>query len=125
MKLWLKILLRFLLTIVLVWAMATYLDQYFFLTGGWKAWIIIAALITLMNLLVRPLLDLAIAPLKLLATLLAMIIVNGVFLWITVWIAAHMDPKLVMLDIQGGIGGWIVVMSILGVAKWLMKLVIR
>ncbi len=125
MKVLLRILLRFLLSIALVWALATYLDAYFFVTGGWKAFVIIAALLTLMNLLVRPILDLIVAPLRLLANLLAMILVNGIFLWLIVWIVDQMNPALVTLDIQGGIGGWIVVMLALGVAKWVMKLLIR
>ena len=54
MPLSLRRLLRLTLTLLLVRVLATYLDQYFFVTGGWKAYVIIAALITLMNLIVRP-----------------------------------------------------------------------
>lgn len=125
MPLSLRILLRFVLTIILVWAMSTYLDQYFFVTGGWKAYVIIAALLTLMNLLVRPVLDLIVLPLKFFATILAVILVNGVFLWLTVWIVDHMERSLVTLDILGGVGGWIVVMLTLGLAKWLMKVSLK
>ena len=125
MPLSLRILLRFVLTIILVWALSTYLDQYFFVTGGWKAYVIIAALLTLMNLLVRPVLDLIVLPLKFFATILAVILVNGLFLWLTVWIVDHMERTLVTLDILGGIGGWIVVMLVLGVAKWFMKVSLK
>ncbi len=125
MPLWIRLLLRFLLTIVLVWAMATYMDQYFFVTGGWIAYVIIAALITLMNLIVRPILELVTLPLKLLATIVAIIIVNGVFVWLTILIISYMEPTLVTAEIQGGIGGWIVVAIILGLAKWLMKVTLK
>ncbi len=125
MPLWLRILFRFFLTLLLVWALSTYLDQYFFVTGGWKAYVIIAALLTLMNLLVRPVLDLIVLPLKFFATILAVILVNGLFLWLTVWIVDHMERTLVTLDILGGIGGWIVVMLVLGVAKWFMKVSLK
>jgi uncharacterized membrane protein YvlD (DUF360 family) len=79
-------------------------------------------LITLMNMIVRPILQLLTMPLKLLANILALIIVNFVFLWLTVWIVGAMSPELVTLDIQGGIAGWILVALILGLAKSLMKL---
>ena len=121
----LRLLLRFVLTILLVWALATYADQYFFVTGGWKAYVIIAALITLMNIVVRPILDLVVLPLKLLASILASIIVNGVFLWLTVWIVDHMEPSLVTLTILGGVGGWVVITITFGVAKWLMKAILK
>jgi putative membrane protein len=123
--LWLRILLRFVLTILLVWAMAKYLDQYFFVTGGLKAWVVIAALITLMNLFVRPILNVVTLPLRFFATMLAVILVNAVFLWLTVGIVKQMDPTMVLLDIQGGIGGWLVVALVLGFANWLMKMIIK
>ncbi len=78
-----------------------------------------------MNLLVRPVLDLIVLPLKFFATIFAVILVNGLFLWLTVWIVGHMEASLVTLDILGGIGGWIVVMLTLGLAKWLMKASLR
>ena len=125
MPLYLRLLLRFLLTLILVWALATYVDQYFFVTGGWKAYVIIAALITLMNLVVTPLLNVIMLPLKLLATILTIVLVNGIFLWLTVWIVDHMDRSLVTLDILGGLGGWIIVIVTLGMAKWVMKMVLK
>lgn len=124
-RLWLRILLRFILTIVLVWAMARYLDQYFFVTGGLPAWVIIAALLTLMNLFVRPLLNLITLPLRLFGMILAVILVNAVFLWLTVWIVEQMDPSLVLLDIQGGIGGWLVVALVLGFGNWILKVLLK
>lgn len=120
-----RILLRFLLTIGLVWWMAAYLDQYVFISGGFVAYVIIGALLTLMNLLVRPVLNAVTFPLRLLATILALIIVNGVFLGITYRITMKMDPSLVTFEILGGIGGWIVVMLILGIANWLMKISLK
>ena len=125
MPVWLRLLFRFALTLLLVWALSTYLDQYFFVTGGWKAYVIIASLITLMNLIVRPVLDMIVLPLKLLATILALVLVNAVFLWLTVWIVNHMERDLVTLDIQGGVGGWIVVILALGISKWLMKVSLK
>ena len=125
MPLWLRILLRFLLTVLLVWAMTVYLPEYFVITGGLKAFVIIGALITLMNMIVTPILELLVLPLRLLASLLAIIIVNGAFVWLTVWIVGAMEPTLVTLEIQGGIAGWIVVAIALGLGKWLMRISLK
>ncbi|MBI3331418.1 phage holin family protein [Candidatus Peregrinibacteria bacterium] len=120
-----QILFRFLLTILLVWAMATFMDQYFFLSGGFGAVIIVSALLTLMNLFVRPILNAATLPLRFLATILAIILVNGVFLWLTYEIVLRMDPNLVTLEILGGLGGWIVVALTIGLANWIMKMIVK
>ncbi|MDD4628072.1 MAG: phage holin family protein [Candidatus Peribacteraceae bacterium] len=117
----LRITIKAVLNIFLVWLMATYLDQYFQLTGGWRAIIIIAALITLLNLIVRPVLAIITIPLRLFATILAVIIVNGLFVWFTQMMVEKMDPAIVQLEIFGGLWGWIVVAVILGFANWLEK----
>ncbi|MFA6523467.1 MAG: phage holin family protein [Candidatus Peribacteraceae bacterium] len=120
-----RLILRTILNVLLVWVLTAYLPDYFFVHGGWIGAVIIGALLTLMNVLVRPLLDLLTTPLKLLATLVAFILVNGVFLWLTALIASMMDPALVSLQISGGVGGWIVVMIVLGIANWLMKILLK
>lgn len=117
----LKITLRAALTIALVWAMATYLDQYFALTGGWRAIVIVGALLTLLNLLVRPILALVTMPLRLFAGILAVIVVNGLFVWLTQFLVLKMDPAVVRLEIFGGVWGWIVVACAIGFANWVMK----
>ncbi len=117
----LRILLRALLNVLLVWLMATYLDQYFQLIGGWPAYVIVGALLTLMNIFVRPVLKILTLPFKLFATILAILLVNGVFVWLTVLIVQKMEPDLVRLEIFGGPWGWIVVATILGLGNWVMK----
>lgn len=114
-----------LLNILLMWALDTYLDEYVIVSGGWPAYVIIGALMTLLNLTLRPFLNAITLPLRLLATLLAIIIVNGVFLWIVYAVTLRMDPDLVVLTIDGGIGGWIVVALVIGVANWAAKLVTK
>jgi putative membrane protein len=120
MSLPLRILLRLILTIVLIWAMQEYLYDYFRVTGGIPAWIVIASLLTLMNLLVRPVLNVIALPLHFLAAILAFILVNAIFMGITVWITGRMEPDLVTMEIQGP-QGWIVVPIVLGFANWVMK----
>ncbi len=121
----LKITIKAILNVALVWAMATYLDQYFALTGGWRAIVIVGALFTLLNLLVRPILAVLTLPLKLFATILAVIVVNGVFVWLVHLIVLRMDPAIVGLTIFGGLWGWIVVATAIGFANWVMKEIIR
>ena len=118
-----RILLRALLNIGLVWFMATKMDAYFHLTGGIQGQIIVGSLLTLMNLFVRPVLAVVTLPLKLFATLLAIIVVNGIFVQLTDYIVQHMQEDLVTLEIYGGLWGWIVVAVLLGVGNWIMKVV--
>ncbi|NOS67751.1 MAG: hypothetical protein HOO67_05310 [Candidatus Peribacteraceae bacterium] len=125
MSLPIRILLRFLLTIGLVWAMNTYLHTWFVVTGGIPAYVIIAALITLMNIFVAPVLNLLAAPLKFFMTFVAVLLVNWIFLWLTIRIVSAMEPTLVTMQIKGGIPGWIVVIIALGVGKLVMKLVLK
>ena len=94
----LRILIKTLLNIAVVWLMATYLDQYFQLTGGPAAFVIIGALFTLLNMFVRPVLEILTLPFKLFATIIAIIIVNGGFIQLAHIIAANMDPNLVTLE---------------------------
>jgi len=121
----LKITIKAILNVTLVWAMATYLDQYFALTGGWRAIVIVGALLTLLNLLVRPILAVLTLPLKIFATILAVIVVNGIFVWLVHLLVLKMDPAIVGLEIFGGVWGWIVVAAAIGFANWVMKEIIR
>lgn len=108
-------------SIGLVWLLRLYLGGYFVLTGGYAAWITVGALLTLMNMTVRPILDIATLPLRFFATFLAIVIANGIFLWIAVKIVEHMDAKIVTLKIEGGLVGWIVLSFALGFAHWVIK----
>ena len=121
----LRLTIKFLLNIVIVWVLTTYLDQYFSVEGGLAAFIIVGALITLMNIFVRPVLALLTLPLKLLATILAIMIVNGVFLYLTMLITDHMDPTVVKMEILGGVGGWIVVAIVFGFLNWVERELFR
>jgi putative membrane protein len=116
----LRILLRFVLTIVLLWALVNF-TPYLDLGSGWNGLIIIGALVTLLNLLVRPLLEILTLPLKFFATLIAFIIVNGLVVWLLYFISQYMDTSYVTFAIQGGILGWIVIALVLGFGNWAMK----
>lgn len=109
---------------LLVYGLDQYVPQYVIIFGGVGAYVTIGNLLTLMNFLVRPLLNILSLPFKLIATLLTIITMNGLFLWLTYQIILQMDPTITALTITGGLSGWLIVSSILGVANWLMKAVL-
>lgn len=117
----LKLTLKFALNVVLTWTMATYLGQYFGLDGGMPAFVIVGALITLLNLFFRPIINVLLLPLRFFATIVAIMVVNGAFVYIVHLFTARMDPTLVRLEIYGGPWGWIVVAACFGFANWLLK----
>ncbi len=116
---------RFLVTIFLVWILSTNLNQYFSLTGGLKGIIIIGALITLMNLFVRPIIHLFFAPFHFFFGFIATIAANYAFLWLTIRIAEKFDATLVTFNVLGGWIGFLLIAIILGIANWVMKQLLK
>lgn len=116
-----RLILRTVFNMVVVWLMAEFLSEYFQLSGGIAAVIIVGALITLLNLLARPILSLITMPLKLFATILALMIVNGVFVQLVHVITSKMDPTLVRLEIFGGLLGWTIVAMVFGITNWVAQ----
>ena len=121
----LVLILKFVLNVALVWVLTVKLSQYFILTGDFGAYIVIGSLLTLLDIFVRPFLNAITLPLRLFATLLAFVLVHGVFLFITLYITEMMDPNVLTLSIGGGVIGWIVVALVLGTGNWIMRLVVR
>ena len=119
-----RILLRFLLTIALVWGLATFATDSVTIEGGWAAIVTIAALVTLLNMLARPLLVLLTLPFRLFAVFLATIIVNGVFVWLIILFTQLMDSQYIGFEIND-IAGWIIVAVVLGVGNWGMKMILK
>lgn len=105
--------------------MGTYIPETFTVTMTSNAYVTVGALLTLMNIIVRPLLSLLTLPLRLFATLFAVVLVQLVFLKLTLFIVNRMDPEVVTLTIQNGFAGWILVALIVGMGNWLMKILIR
>jgi uncharacterized membrane protein YvlD (DUF360 family) len=120
-----RLLMRLVLTILLVYLLSIFLDQTFFVDGGLIAYVIIGSLLTLMNVIVRPVLNLILMPFKLFMGIVVLIGANAFFLWLTERIAERMDPTLVILRVDQGLGGWILIALILGLANWIMKEVLR
>ena len=120
-----RILIQFGLNVCLVWFMAVYMDEYFRMSGDIGAYVVLGSLLTLMNLIVRPILNVALLPLKLFATILAIIILHGAFVQLAVMIVQRMDPEIITLEIFGGLLGWVVVAVIFGLANWIMKVMLK
>ena len=110
---------RFVVTTVLVWVMTMYLDQYFYVGGGWFGYVIVAALLTLLNFLLRPILNVVLLPLKLIATLIAIILANALFVWIVREISLKFDPSVVTLDLKGYTGRAMAGV-VFGIANWIV-----
>jgi len=122
----LQILVKSLLNIGLTWVMATYLSTYFVLTGGWPAIIIVGMVLMAMNVIVRPILNILTLPLRLFATILAIIIVNGLFLYgTTEFLSLFVDASIMTLAIGGGVGGWVVLSLVTGLGNWAIKAVMK
>lgn len=120
-----RLVMRLLLTIGLLWLLNTFLDQYFYVNGGLPAFIILGSLITLMNVIIRPVLQLVLLPFRFFFHLLTLVMLNALFLWLTLRIAAELDPDVVTFAVNGGIAGWLLIALLLGFAHWVMKETIR
>ena len=117
-----RLLIRFTFNIALVWFLAREFTQYFTLTGGWRGILILAALVTLTNLLVRPLLELLTFPLRLFLSLVASLLVNAACVAVLVAAARIIDPDLLAIR---GVAGWVFTILVLAVGNWLVKMLTR
>ncbi len=114
-----RLILQYALTVALLWGITRYLPDYLVIQGSLAAIPTVAALVLLLNLFARPIMKILTFPLKLIMTLVAVILVNALFLWILTKIAEQFDPTTAIVLVQGGLGGWIVVACILGCANWI------
>lgn len=117
----LKLTLKFVFNVIVVYALANTLGQYFGLDGGIPAYVIVGALMSLLNIFFRPILNIITLPLRLFATIIAVMVVNGAFVYVIHLFTLRMDPGLIRLEIYGGPWGWIVVAVCFGFANWLLK----
>ena len=121
MSLALKLVIKAVLNILLVYGMHRLIPQYVTVFGGLPAFVILGSLFTLLNLFLRPLLAVISFPFKLVAGLVTSILVNAFFLWVVHEIALRMDPNVVVFAITGGFVGWMAVSLVLGISNWVMK----
>ena len=120
-----KLLLRLAVNVGLVLFLQTSFGNYFTLTGGVKAIVLIGLLFAVINWVVVPILNVLSLPIKLLAWIVGFVLVNLVALWIAVTFVTALELETVTLAIRGGVVGWIVVSFILGFVNWLLKGILK
>ena len=108
----------------MVWLLNIFFVQYFEVIGGMPALIIIGALLTLMNVIARPIIHILTAPLAFFAGILAFILSNAAFLWLTLEIANRFDPNVVSVYLHGWVG-YVAAPIVLGIGNWIMKELVR
>lgn len=115
-----RLVLQYALTILLLWILLRLVPQYLVIEGSVMALPTVAALLMLLNIFARPVLKLFALPLKLFMTIVAIVLVNGIFLWMLTKIAERFDPSTAIVLVEGGLGGWIVVALALGMGNWIL-----
>ncbi len=120
-----KLIAQYALTVLALWLLIRFLPQYLVIEGSWVALPTVAALLMLLNMFARPVLKVLTFPLKLFMTIVAIVLANGLFLWLLENIAERFDPQTAVVLVQGGWGGWIVIALLLGLANWVIHHSIR
>ncbi len=120
-----KLAFRVFINVAIVLFLQGYFGTFFVLQGGYQATAIVALTFTVLNMLVVPVLHVLSLPIKMLAWIIAFILVNAAAVWLTVWFVAALSIPGISLAIGGGIVGWIFVSVILGVGNWIVKAVVK
>lgn len=120
-----RLIVQYVLTILLLVAITQLLPQYLRIEGSLAAIPTVAALLLLLNLFARPILKIITLPFRLFMTVVAVILVNGAFLWLLESIAERFDPATAVLVVEGGTTGWIVVALLLGLGNWILHHILK
>lgn len=115
-----RLLIQYALTLLLLWLLATFLPQFLEIGGDWRALPTIAALLLLLNIFARPLLNILTLPLKLFLSVVAVILANAAFLWLLERIAERFDPSVASMTIEGGWIGWFLIALLIGIGNWFL-----
>ncbi|MEK7137745.1 MAG: hypothetical protein AAB853_05690 [Patescibacteria group bacterium] len=121
----LRILFRITANVGVVVFLRELLPTSFLLSGGIKSAVAMSLLFTLLNAIVLPLLRLIVLPIRLLATLIATVLVNIAFLWITVQAVSILAIPGFTFAVGGGIAGWLIVSAALGLSNGLVRMIAR
>ncbi len=120
-----RIVILAILNVLTVWVLASQLPEFLQVQGGVPAYVVAGVLLTILNTIVRPVLNLIVLPIKLFAGLLALILANGLFLWITLQVMLLADGRILTMQVRGGPIGWVTVSLALGAANWIAKLAVK
>lgn len=121
MSLPIQILLKVVVNIALVWFLSRYFAQYFTLLGGGNAVVITGIVFGALNAILRPILEVLTFPIRLFATLIALIIVHGLIIYVALLWLQNPYGSDILLTINGGVIGWLFVMMIFGLGNWAVK----
>ncbi len=94
------------------------LDDFVF-TGGWVAPLIVALILSVLNLILKPILKLLSFPLVFLTGGLFLIILNAFILYLAQYLLTVMDIEGVALQVDGLLT-YLIAAVIFGVANWLI-----
>jgi len=120
-----KIAFRVLINVAVVFFLQNYFDSFFDLRGGYQGIAIVSLTFTVLNMLIVPVLHVLSLPIKMIAWIVAFIIVNAAAVWLTVWFITALNIPGVSLSIEGGVVGWIFVSVIFGMGNWVVKAIVK
>src|SRR3989344_3045778 len=120
-----KLAFRVFINVAIVLFLQNYFGTFFMLAGGYQSIAITALTFTFLNMLIVPVLHVLSLPIKMIAWIIAFILVNAAAVWLAVWFITALSISGVSLSIGGGILGWIFVSAIFGVGNWMVKAVVK
>jgi uncharacterized membrane protein YvlD (DUF360 family) len=120
-----KLFLRLVLNIALVYFFVKTFPTYFVVQGGTRALLLIGVTLAFLNWAVVPILHILSLPIKLFAWIVAFFLVNAAALWLTVYFITGLRVEGVSLAIAGGFVGWLTLSFFLGVGNWLVKAIVK
>jgi putative membrane protein len=120
-----KLSFRVFINVGIVWFLDAYFPEFFILQGGTQAIAIAGLILTFLNWIVVPLLHVLSLPIKMIAWMVAFLLVNAGALWLTVFLIESLDVSGVSLAIGGGAVGWVLVSVILGIGNWLVRAILK
>jgi putative membrane protein len=118
---WLKLLCTYIGTLIVLWALQHFTGDLLQISNGVLGLGVITLLLTVLNIIVRPILHIITLPLSLFTSVIAAIIVNGVIFELVQFIARQFLPTVAMVSLQAGIMNWLLVVLVLGVSNWAFK----
>ena len=109
---------------IVVFFVRTFPD-FFVLEGGPKAVVFVGLVLSFLNWIVVPVLQVLSLPIKFFAWFIGFLLVNVIALWLTVQCVQALAVEGVSLTIGGGIVGWVTLSFILGFANWMVRKILK
>lgn len=107
---------KIIVNIAVVWFLHQYFSSLFIIQNTVSAILVVGTVFGLLNFILRPVLQLITLPLKLFASILTIIIINGGIILCAIWFLPNLAPYTV--QIGQGIMGWSICMLVMGLSNW-------